>query len=67
MTGWNPLPSSRAEFWSDMFRVMVERDERKARELLSLAWNVVAVSECDIATWPGAFLSGIENKIKNAS
>lgn len=61
------IPSSRTEFWSDKFRITVERDERNARELRSLDWNVVTVWECDIAKWPEAVLSGIENQIKEAS
>jgi DNA mismatch endonuclease (patch repair protein) len=61
------MPSTRFEFWSEKFRGTVERDERKARELLSLGWNVLTVWECDIARRPEAVLSDIENRIKEAS
>lgn len=61
------IPSSRTEFWSDKFRITVERDERNACELRSLGWNVVTVWECDIAKWPEAVLSGIKKQIKEAS
>jgi DNA mismatch endonuclease (patch repair protein) len=57
------MPSSNTEFWSDKFRETVDRDERKARELRLLGWNVLTVWECDIAKRPKAVLSCIENQI----
>lgn len=60
------MPSSRTEFWSDKFHATVERDERKAKALRALGWNVITVWECDIAKRPEVVVSDIENEIRQA-
>lgn len=42
------LPKSNREYWQTKFRLNVERDERKVRNLESLGWHVLTVWECEI-------------------
>lgn len=60
------MPSSRTEFWSDKFHATIERDERKAKALRALGWNVITIWECDIAKRPELVVSDIENEIRQA-
>lgn len=60
------MPSSRTEFWSDKFHATIERDERKAKALRALGWNVITIWECDIAKRPERVVSDIENEIRQA-
>jgi len=42
------LPKSNRPYWEVKFKLNVERDARKARDLESLGWRVVTVWECEI-------------------
>jgi DNA mismatch endonuclease, patch repair protein len=41
-------PKTRPDFWENKFAANVERDQRKARELRELGYDVYIVWECDV-------------------
>lgn len=43
-----PLPKTNVEFWSDKFKLNVERDALKTQRLEELGWTVFTVWECQI-------------------
>lgn len=40
-------PSTNVKFWEEKFSRNVERDARKARELIALGWQVEVIWECE--------------------
>lgn len=52
-------PSTRTDFWTRKFEATIERDRRKAAELIAADWRVITVWECELKKEPLAVLSNI--------
>lgn len=42
-------PKSKEQFWSDKFRVNVERDRTALEDLSAIGWKVLVIWECEIS------------------
>ena len=60
-------PRSRTDFWENKFAGTVERDRKKARELMDLGWNVITVWECELDKYPEATIGVVCRRLEGGA
>jgi DNA mismatch endonuclease (patch repair protein) len=59
------FPKTNVEFWQTKFSKNIDRDKKKADQLISLGWKVIIIWECEIKEDIDQIVEKVKNNILN--